>query len=445
MLEARYYKSNLELAYPIMLSFLGQSLVQFFDTLMVGRLGTVPLAAVAFSTSIITVFLVLGQGIGMGLTPLVGQSFARKETKRISVLFQNSISLNVLAGGAIVALLLLFVPFLQYFGQQPEVIEQAIPYFVITALSLFPAQIFLSFRHFMEGVGNTKATMVIIISANALNVILNYVFIFGKFGCPAMGAFGAGLSTFVARCLMPIAYLVYLLWHKHYRKYFKFFSRKNLQVYYHKNLLRIGFPIGMQLALECVGFSAVTIMMGWYSTVALAAYQVVLTFVTLTFQLACGVASSTTILVSHSFGRKEAKEVFRNSMSGFHLSFVLMGISTICFICFGRQLMSLFSTDAAVIAQGATLFIVAGLFELLDGAQATLLGALRGLNDVAKPMKYCFICYIFFAIPLAYVLGFVFDLGPCGILFSLCIGLGSVAVLYYRRLRKTISKITPEQ
>lgn len=440
MLKAKYYKDNFRLAYPLVLSFLGQSIVQLFDTLMVGQLGREALAGVAFASAITTIALVFGQGIGMSLTPLVGQSFARGETKRISLLFQNAISLNFLAGCFIIAVLMAFVPLMHSLGQPEEVVVIAKPYFIITALSLFSAQIFLSFRHFMEGVGNTKVTMAIIISANVLNIALNYVFIFGKLGFAPMGAFGAGLSTCIARTLMPIAYVIYLGTHAHYRKYFKFFRRGNFSLHIHKSLIRIGLPIAAQLSFECISFSTITVMMGWCSTIALAAYQIVVTFVTLTFQMACGIASATTILVSHSFGRGDAGEVSDYSVSGLHLSFLIMGVSACCFMIFGRQICTLFTDDAAVIAQGVALFVVAGAFQLLDGAQATILGALRGMNDVAKPMKYSFLCYICVAIPLAYVAGFVLNLGAGGILSGLVLGLGSAALLYYLRLRRNIRK-----
>lgn len=440
MLNRSYYKDNLKLAYPIILSSLGQSVVQFFDTLMVGHLGKEALAGVAFSAAITTIALVFGQGIGMALTPLIGQSYARKETSRMSMIFQNAITLNILTGAAIVAVLMLLVPLLPYFGQPKEVTDAAKSYFIITAISLFPAQIFLAFRHFMEGVGNTKTTMQIIISANLLNIILNYIFIFGKCGFPAMGTFGAGLSTYVARSLMPAAYLAYMLWHKHYRKYFKFFAKRNFTLHMHKNILRLALPIAVQLSLECISFSMVTIMMGWLSTVALAAYQIVLTFITLTFQIACGIASATTILVSHAFGVKDSLLLRNRSLSGLHLSFVSMGIAACCFISIGGSMASLFTDDCAVIAQARTLFIVAGAFQLLDGAQATLLGALRGMNDVAKPMKYSLVCYILFAIPAAGLLGFAFELGPCGILSGLAFGLLLATTLYYLRLKTTIRR-----
>lgn len=429
---------NVRLAYPIVLSGLGLSIVQFFDTLMVGQVNKESLAAVAFASAIIIVFLVFGQGMGMAQTPLVGQAFARKETKRVAIIFQNAILQNTLVGVFIVLALLILLPFLPYLGQDAEVIKFAKPYFIATALSLLPAQIFLAFRHFMEGVGNTKITMIIIISANILNIILNYIFIFGKMGCPAMGAFGAGLATLVARTLMPIAYVVFILSNKKYRRYTFFFKKSNLQLYMQKNILRLGFPIAVQQTLECFAFSMITIMMGWFSTVVLASYQIALTFFTMTFQISCGVASATTILVSHSYGRKDYDAIREQAKTGVGLSVATMTVFGTIFILFPDFITSMFTDDIEVIKQAAPLFLIAGIFQVIDGTQVTLLGALRGMNDVNKPMKYSLFGYILIALPLAYLLGFVFKLGPCGTFSGIAIGLLVSAILYKKRLKTII-------
>ncbi len=431
---------NVRLAYPIVLSGLGLSIVQFFDTLMVGQVNKESLAGVAFASAIIIVLLVCGQGIGMAQTPLVGQSYARGETKRVAIIFQNAILQNIIIGIGIVAVLMCLLPLLPYFGQDVEVIRLAKPYFIATALSLLPAQIFLAFRHFMEGVGNTKVTMVIIISANILNIILNYIFIFGKLGCPEMGAFGAGLATLVARTLMPIAYLIFILTNKKYRRYTYFFKKENLQFHVQKNILKLGAPIAVQQTLECVSFSMITIMMGWFSAVVLAAYQIALTFFTMTFQMACGVASATTILVSHSHGRKDYKAVSDYAKTGVMLSATTMGVFGILFITIPDYITSMFTSDKEVIAQAAPLFLIAGIFQVIDGTQTTLLGALRGLNDVNKPMQYSLLSYTLIALPLAYILGFPLNLGPCGTFAGIAIGLLIAAILYKKRLKTIIKR-----
>jgi MATE family multidrug resistance protein len=255
-----------------------------------------------------------------------------------------------------------------------------------------------------------------------------------------MGAFGAGLSTLVARTLMPIAYVVFILSNKKYRRYTYFFKKENLKLYMQKNILRLGAPIAVQQTLECFSFSMVTIMMGWFSAVVLAAYQIVTTFFTMTFQISCGVASATTILVSHSYGRKDYNAISEHSKTGVTLSIIAVGFFGLLFILIPDFITSMFTDDVEVIKQAAPLFLIAGIFQVIDGTQVTLLGALRGMNDVNKPMKYSLFGYILIALPLAYILGFIFKLGPCGTFSGIAIGLLVAALLYKKRLQ-TIIKI----
>jgi len=439
-LEKSYYKTNFHLALPIILASMGQSFVQMVDTIMVGHLGTTELAAVAFAGSVTYNALVIGMGIAMALTPLTGQSYARNEHRVTSVLLQNSLSLNSIISILIAGLLLALMPFLKYFGQPKEVIEICYPYFFIISLSFIPQLIFLSFKQFMEGIGNTKAAMVITISANLLNVVLNYLLIFGKFGFPQMGVTGAAVATFISRLLMPIAFILYLHFKANYKRYLSFFAFSNLSKYYHIRLLRLGVPIAGQMFLEFFSLLGVTVMMGWVSTVALAAYQIVITIVGTTFLIAAGVSSSTTILISQAFGRKNMLELNKQFKTGFQLALLTMSCMAIILIFFGKYIAMIFSNDPEVIELASGFFIVAGIFQIIDGSQVSLLGALRGINDVAKPMKYALISYVFVAIPFAYVYGFVLNLGSWSIFAGFLAGLLTAAILYYNRFRKVVRK-----
>lgn len=419
---------------------MGQSLVQMVDTIMVGRFGTTELAAVAFAGSVSYNALVVGMGIAMALTPLTGQSYARGEHKISSILLQNSISLNTIISLVITAILLLLMPFLKYFGQPKEVIDICYPYYFIIALSFIPQLIFLSFKQFMEGVGNTKPSMVITISTNLLNIVLNYLLIFGKFGFPQMGVTGAALATLISRILMPIAFILYLYFKANYKRYLSFFAFSNLSKFYHVKLLRLGIPIAGQMFLEFFSLLGVTIMMGWVSTQALAAYQIVITIVGTTFLIAAGISSSTTILISQAFGVNNMKELNNQFKAGFQLSFLTMSCMAFILIVFGRYIAMIFSSDEEVIEIARGFFIVAGVFQIIDGSQVSVLGALRGINDVAKPMKYALISYVLVALPFAYICGFVFELGSWSIFAGFLAGLLTAAILYYRRLRKVIKR-----
>lgn len=419
---------------------MGQSFVQMVDTIMVGHLGTTELAAVAFAGSVSYNALVVGMGIAMALTPLTGQSYARGEHKISSILLQNSISLNTIISLVITAILLLLMPFLKYFGQPKEVIDICYPYYFIIALSFIPQLIFLSFKQFMEGVGNTKPSMVITISTNLLNIVLNYLLIFGKFGFPQMGVTGAALATLISRILMPIAFILYLYFKANYKRYLSFFAFSNLSKFYHVKLLRLGIPIAGQMFLEFFSLLGVTIMMGWVSTQALAAYQIVITIVGTTFLIAAGISSSTTILISQAFGVNNMKELNNQFKAGFQLSFLTMSCMAFILIVFGRYIAMIFSSDEEVIEIARGFFIVAGVFQIIDGSQVSILGALRGINDVAKPMKYALISYVLVALPFAYICGFVFELGSWSIFAGFLAGLLTAAILYYRRFRKVVKR-----
>lgn len=442
LLNQSYYKTNFSLALPIILSSIGQSIVQMVDTIMVGHLGAKELAAVAFAGTVSYNALVVGMGIAMALTPLTGQSYARAEYKTIGVLFQNSLSLNFTLSLAITGILILIMPFLGYLGQPPEIIDICKPYFFIIAISFIPELIFLTFKQFMEGIGNTSVSMIITISSNVLHVFLNFVLIYGMFGIPALGITGAAVSTLISRLLMPISFFLYVYFNQKYGKYFSFFSWKNFTKFYHVKLLRLGIPIAGQMFLEFFSLLGVTIMMGWVSTYALASYQIAINIVSSTFLVSSGIACATTVLVSQEYGRGNIPKLKKHFKSGFHLSVFTMTCFAILLIFFGKYIAMIFTTDKMVIEIATQYLIVAGVFQIIDGSQVSMLGGLRGINEVAKPMKYAFISYVLIAIPFAYICGFVLKIGSWSIFAGFSAGLLSAAILYYLRFCKVIKKLS---
>lgn len=433
MKNSSIYKQNLFLAIPIMLSSLGQCLVQMVDTLMVGRLGTIPLAGISFAGSMTYNVLVIGMGISMALTPLTGQSFARKEYDKISRLLKNSISLNSIISLVLVGILLGFLPLLPYFGQDQQVIDICKPYYLIVTFSFIPMMLFLSFKQFMEGIDNTKIAMIITLSSNVLNIILNYIFIFGKLGCEAMGLFGAGLSTFISRLLCPIAFYLYLIYNKEYKSYIKSLSQHRLSRHLHKILLQTGLPIAGQMFVEMFSLFFITIMMGWISATHLASFQIISTMVSTTFLAASGICAATTVLISHAYGIKDFKLMKLNYFCGWKMTLSIMGCFALVFIFLGRYIAMLFSSDSLVVEYAAQFFVVAGIFQLIDGTQISGLAALRAINDVTKPFFYAVFSYLVIAIGVAYLLGFVINLPPWSIFAGFLVGLLVAGILYHKR------------
>lgn len=431
-----FYKRNLKVALPVVFSQLCIGIVQLVDTLMVGRLGTVELAAVAFASSVFAIGNVFSMGVLLGLTPLVGQAFVRGERATCARLFQNAFLLAAIAAVAVCSLLFVAMSLMPFMGQVPEVVALAKPYFLTLILSLVPQLLFLTFKQFLEGLGDTKTAMWITVVTIFVNVFFNYVLIFGKWGFPRWGVFGAGVATFIARLVAPLMFLAWLrlkpAWWAYCRAFrWRLFGWRSL-----RELLRIGLPISGQMVLEVTSFALSGIMIGWLGAVPLAANQVVVNLSNLTFMLMLGIASATTIRVSHQIGARDYKAMTMAASASIHLALVAETLTALLFIFGGRAMMMAFSADAAVIELGAQLCVCVGIFQIFDGMQAVGIGILRGLTDVKVIMRNAFIAYILINLPLSYLLAFPCGMGAVGVWVAFIFGLGTAAVLYYVRYRK---------
>ena len=441
MIQKRYYTENLRIAFPVILSFAGQQLVQIVDTIMVGRLGAVELSAVSLSSAIIINITMIGFGIAMGLTPLVGIHHARNEHQQSGVLFQNSMLLNVLVSLILCALLLVINPMLRYFGQPESVLEILDGYYYCVTLSIIPYLFFMTFKQFLEGLGNTFYSMLITIGCNVLNVFLNFGFIYGYMGFPEMGVTGAGVATLISRIMMPIAFVFIILIKKEYRTYLSYFKKEALSLKKQMEVFKVGYPIATQLTLELFSLTFMTIMMGWLGEKTLAANQIAQTMMGFSFMIANGVASASTILVSHDLGRRDLLSIKNHAYSAVHLGIIIMAFFALLYAFGGEFLARIFSNDEEVIAITAKLFVVVALFEVIDGTQVTMLGALRGLTDVKFPMYCALICYILVEIPVGYLLGFKLDLGAEGIIGGFMAGVLLAAILFITRFRKLSNQL----
>jgi MATE family multidrug resistance protein len=435
-----YYKRNLTLAIPIILSQLGQVTVSLVDTFMVGRLGTVELAAVAFANSIFILVFIFGLGFSLGQTPHVGKAFGKKQWWKIGVFFQNALLINITLSIILFVLMFLLKPVLYHLNQPEHVVMLAMPYFNWMLVSSIPILIFFTCRQFAEGVGNTKIAMWITISGNALNIIFNYLLIFGKFGFPNLGVEGAGVATFIARTMMAFVFVMVVFRHTAFKKFTQFFAWKNFHFPAIKQLVGTGLPISGQLIVEVLAFSVSAIMIGWINEVNLAAHQIVLQFASATFMISLGVASANTIMVSQQFGSKHYKATRIATTAAFHIATAFMAFTAITFVLLRYQIPSWFSSDTQVIAVAAQLFIIAAIFQLFDGWQMVGLATLRGLADVTVAMFIAFLSYIVISLPVSYLFGFVFNFGSVGVWIGICVSLIIAAIAYRIRFLNFMKK-----
>ncbi|MGL5013693.1 MAG: MATE family efflux transporter [Bacteroidales bacterium] len=428
-----FYKSNLKVAIPVMLSQIGQVIVQMADTMMVGQLGAEELAAVSFASAIFNTGLLFAMGTALGLTPLVGEAYARKESTTLKSLFKNAYALNIILFALVGLLLWITSFFMTNMGQTLRVAELAVPYFRVMVISMLPLMIFLVFKQFLEGMGNTKMAMNITIGTNVLNIILNWVFIYGNLGAPAMGVQGAATATLIARILMPIIFVAIFIKREELRSYLQLLKGRGYSVESILSIAKVGVPIGTQIFVEQIAFSLTAVMVGWLGAVALASHQVAMNISFFCFMILSGLGAGTTVRVSHQYGLGAFRPMRKAAFASFHLTIFTVMIAATIIVLFRHQIPTLFSSDADVIATSASLLLICALYQLPDGFQVVTLGALRGISDVKRPMIYAVISYLFINIPVGYYCGFVLNMGPVGIWIGFIFGLTTASLLFLYR------------
>ncbi|MBW8334165.1 MAG: MATE family efflux transporter [Prolixibacteraceae bacterium] len=434
------YRKNLTLAVPVILAQIGQVTVNLADNMMVGHVGTTELAAASFAINVFHIGMLFGLGITLGITPLVGQSFNAQNPAGVGGWLKNGILVHFIAAILLCLLMSSVVFFMGRMGQSEDVLNAAIKYILIQVASLLPMLLFFSIKQFFEGVGNTKIAMIITIIANIINIGLNYVLIFGKLGFPALGLNGAGYATLIARIIMPVIFLLIILKRPSFRVYFESAIVARFEIQKIKQMLSIGLSIGMQMIIEFLAFGIGAIMLGWISKEALAGHQVAIGMAGMTYMISFGLASGTTIRVSHAFGDRDRNELKHAIFASLHIVIAFMSLMGILFIVLRNQLPLLFTSDPEVIRFAAGLLIVGAFFQIFDGVQVVLLGALRGMADVSIPMFMAFFSYIVVSLPISYLLAFVFNFGYSGVWIGFVFGLSTAAVLFGSRLKHQIHK-----
>ncbi len=440
-----YYKRNLRVALPVVMTQLGGALVGLADSIMVGRYGTTELAAVSFSNGIFFMVMVFAMGCVMGLTPLVGNAFSQNDDERVATYLQNGLYFTLILSVLTCLLLMAFLPFFEQMGQDPAVIVAARPYFITRIIGLFSFLLFCLSKQFLEGLGNTLIAMMISLGCNILNVVLNYFLIYGKCGFPEWGALGAGVATMVACILMPICFFIVIFTKQNYRKYIALFNRKGGSWKGIWHLSKVGFPIGLQTLLETFVFAVSFIIVGWESKEALAAHQIANQIAEVAFMMSLGIGAATTIRVSHQYGKGDIPAMKMAAYASVHLCLMMNVIGASLMIGLCQSLPLLFTTDTAVIQIATRLLIFAGIFQFSDGLQCVGAGMLRGIVDVKRPALYAFIAYILLALPIGYLLMFPCGMGVDGMWVGFIIGLSVAAILFHARFRRRIREIEQGQ
>lgn len=436
----KYYRSLLRLALPIIIGQLGGIITGLADTIMVGQHSTQELAAASFVNNVLNTFIIFGTGFSFALTPLVGENLARNKKYVVAAWKKNSIVANLILSILLMIALTLIYFNIEHLGQPEELLPLIRPYFVVSMISVVFVMLANSFRQFVEGITNPSVSMWVLLSGNLLNIVGNYVLIYGKLGFPELGLIGAGYSTLFSRFVMFMLFVIVFMLKPSYKVYRHGFKRMWVLPNRLMRITKIGVPIALQQGLEAATFSLTAIMVGWLGSVELAAHQVVISISTISFTIYLGLGSATAIRTSYFKGADDWGQVRKITVAGVHLGVVVSFITCLALYIFRNDISFVFSDDPVVSTIVVTLLPILMLYQFVDGAQIVLANALRGISDVKSIMWISFITNILIAIPAGYILGFPLGMGIQGVWLAYPIGFVFSVALLGMRARKLMNR-----
>ena len=444
------FSYNLKLAYPVILGMVGHTLIAIVDNIMVGKLGSTELAAVSLGNSLIFVAMSLGIGFSTAITPIIAEADAENNSSKIRLAFHNGLFLCTILGFALFGLVVIAKPVMELLQQPKEVITLAKPYLDWVAFSLVPLIIYQGYKQFADGLSMTKYSMYAIVLANIVHVFFNYALIYGAWGFPKMGIIGAGLGTVISRIAMVVFMHIILAKQEKLKHYFQGFSFNEIKKETISKIVNLGFPSAMQMLFEVVLFTAAIWLCGNIGKTSQAANQIALSLASMTFMFAMGLSVVAMIRVGNQKGNQDYKNLVIIARSIFLLAIFIEIIFAILFVLLHNSLPYIFLNmenqsqlldNNEVISIAAKLLLVAAVFQISDGIQVVVLGALRGLQDVKIPMYITFVAYWVIGFPISYYLGEHTSLKAVGVWIGLLAGLSFEAIFLYIRFHILTKKL----
>lgn len=424
------------LGFPIVVAQLGTIVTGFADTIMVGQYGTNELSAAGFTNNVFGLIIYFLLGFSYSTTPVVGAFYGQGRYADAARSLKESLVANMGVCAVVLALMTVLYFNLHLLGQPEELLPLIAPYYLVVLASMPFVSAFNALKQFCDGVGDTKMPMWVMIGGNVMNIIVNYLLIFGKMGCPELGLVGAGVATLTSRVFMVVALFVVLLKSKRYEAYLDGlrlpFTSRGV-----KHLTRKGMPIGLQMCMEASSFSLCAVMMGWLGSAPLAAHQVMCTIGSLCFMVYYGIGAAVAIRISHFRGQGNWGEVRLVANVGLLMTLSTgVLLSTMIFLL-RYDISYMFTTSEEVVAVVVSLIVPMMFYQLGDCIQTVFANALRAIEDVKMMMFYAFIAYVVVSLPLSYVFGFILGWGAVGVWWAFPFGLTTAGVLFWTRFNKT--------
>lgn len=432
----KHYKSLLSIGIPIMIGQMGMIVLGFADTMMVGHHSTTELGAASFVNNIINLVIITGTGFSYGLTPVVGGLFGRKELQETGQALRCSLLANTLAG--IVMMLALAILFfnLGNIGQPDELLPLMRPYYLVLFASIPFVMLFNAFKQFTDSITETRTSMWILLSGNLLNIIGNYLFIYGKAGFPEMGVLGAGVSTLVSRIVMVAVFIAVFAWRKKFKSYREGFLRLGWSKELTKRLTTLGTPIALEMGMETASFSLSIIMVGWLGTIALASHQVMITISQFTFMVYYGLGAAVAVRTSYFNGQHDYINTEHTVIAGLHVMVALEIVQGGIIFLLRNHIGGWFTDSAEVSAAVLTLMVPFFIYQFGDGLQINYANALRGIADVKPLMIIAFVAFFVISLPVGYLCGFILNFGLVGVWMAFPFGLTSAGIMMWWRFRQ---------
>lgn len=438
------FRYNFKLALPVIAGMVGHTLVSVVDNIIVGQLGSTELAAVSLGNSFIFIGMSFGIGFSTAITPIIAEYDSQKNIEKGRTAFQNGLILCTILGFGLFFLLFFAKPLLSFMNQPADVVKLARPFLDIVGFSLVPLVVFQAYKQFADGMSETKYSMYATIIGNIINVVLNIVLVFGLSGFPKLGIVGSAIGTLIARIFM-VLYMHYILSKKDkFKPFFKQFGWQSFEKKVSNKIIALGVPSSMQMFFEVALFTGAIWLSGMIGTTSQAANQIALSLASLTFMFAMGLSVTAMVRVANQKGLEDYPKLNIVAHSIFLMAILIEILFAVIFMLFNEFLPKQFvnvevahqiKDTAEVVAIASKLLLVAAFFQLFDGMQVVVLGALRGMQDVKVPAVITFIAYWLIGFPVSIYLGLYTELKAVGIWIGLLAGLAAAAILLYLRFK----------
>jgi len=434
---------TLQLAFPVIIGELAQMALHIIDTAMVGAISYKQLAAAALVINTMNIPFVLGIGMTISISQMVSMSHGRRDKQLVSHYLFNGFCLCAITAVIISMTMVLGKNILFHLGQDPEVALLALPFMKLLGYSIIPMLLFMTLKQFTDGLEFTKTAMLLSLAAMPINILLNWLLIFGHWGFPRLELAGAGWATLITRTILFVVLATIILKHGTFRRYIAVSRNQwKISLKTQRELLHIGIPSSLQIGMEAGAFAVSGILIGTISAVDQAAHQIALSCASFTFMVSMGLAQAGSIRTSNAFGQSNWKKISTIGKSTLIMALIYGCFCAVSFILFRNQLPKIFNDNPQVLQTAGLLLLFAAIFQISDSTQAVGSGLLRGIKDVKVPTLLVAIAYWIIGIPFGYILAFHFKLGAAGIWMGLIAGLTFASVLLITRFIKMTKKHT---